>query len=133
MRVAHQIIADIHYLIEDKFGNYLVQNVLKLQDPRCYDLVLEQISVDFVRLSQLKFSSNVIEICFGAKNKAIDKIFRGRVALIVGELVFHQFGNYVLQRAISSIVDNGLRKEILVTIKGLQPDLLRYKHGQKVV
>ena len=60
---------------------------------------------------KLKFLSNVIEICFGAKCKAIDKIF-------LGELVFHQYGNYVLQREISSIVDNGL---------------IKYKHGKKVV
>ncbi len=26
------IIENIHYLIEDPFGNYLIQNVLKLQD-----------------------------------------------------------------------------------------------------
>lgn len=30
--LADVIISRIHYLIEDPYGNYLVQNVLKLQD-----------------------------------------------------------------------------------------------------
>lgn len=30
--LSNYIIENIHYLIEDPFGNYLIQNVLKLED-----------------------------------------------------------------------------------------------------
>ena len=50
-------------MIEDPYGNYLVQNVLKLKNDRRNDQILNFIAGDFVRLSQLKFSSNVIEKC----------------------------------------------------------------------
>ena len=50
-------------MIEDPYGNYLVQNVLKLKNSVRNDQILNFIAGDFVRLSQLKFSSNVIEKC----------------------------------------------------------------------
>ncbi len=61
--LADVIISRIHYLIEDPYGNYLVQNVLKLKNQKRNDQILNFIAGDFVRLSQLKFSSNVIEKC----------------------------------------------------------------------
>ena len=166
LALANHIIEHIHHLIEDPYGNYLVQNVLKLEDEHRNGLIIKQIATDFIRLSQLKFSSNVIEVCLdsrhtGGKNSAsshIDKIFKGtfedddlqiirelgfntahsknlkaRVHFIVQKLVYNQFGNYVLQRALNVISDDELRKEILYTIKSLQPSLMQLKHGQKVL
>ena len=73
------------FLIEDPYGNYLVQNVLKLEDEDKNEQIFKQIAKDFIRLSQLKFSSNVIEKCLNSKVKNsglvkeqhIDKIFKG--------------------------------------------------------
>jgi len=137
-------------LIEDPYGNYLVQNVLKLENEQRNESIFQQIAKDFIRLSQLKFSSNVIEKCLDSKlNKSrqeahIDKIFKGtfpnddyqiikelgfktsksknlknRVNFIVQKLIYNQFGNYVLQKALLVITDDHLRKEILYTIKSL--------------
>ena len=50
-------------LIEDPYGNYLVQNVIKLNDTYKNESIFTEIAKDFIRLSQLKFSSNVIEKC----------------------------------------------------------------------
>ena len=63
LALADVIISRIHFLIEDPYGNYLVQNVLKLKNSVRNDQILNFIAGDFVRLSQLKFSSNVIEKC----------------------------------------------------------------------
>jgi hypothetical protein len=54
-------------LIEDPYGNYLVQNVLKLNNALRNDEIFKIIAKDFIRLSQLKFSSNVIEKCLESK------------------------------------------------------------------
>ena len=61
--LANVIIQRVSFLIEDPYGNYLIQNVLKLRNPYLTDQILNHIASDFVRLSQLKFSSNVIEKC----------------------------------------------------------------------
>ena len=73
------IIARLPNLIEDPFGNYLVQNVLKLRDELRNDQILNFIAGDFIRLSQLKFSSNVIEKCLETSQAVyqIDQIFKG--------------------------------------------------------
>lgn len=63
MALADVIIKHLSALIEDPFGNYLVQNVLKLENTEKSDMIFRVIAKDFVRLSQLKFSSNVIEKC----------------------------------------------------------------------
>lgn len=79
LALSQVIISRIHFLIEDPFGNYLVQNVLKLKNELCNDQILNFIAGDFVRLSQLKFSSNVIEKCLETTQAApqIDQIFKG--------------------------------------------------------
>jgi len=141
----------------------LVQNVLKLENEERNERIFGEIAKDFIRLSQLKFSSNVIEKCLDAKQLEaseahIDKIFKGtfpcddqqliaqfgfrtqrskdlksRVDFIVQKLIYNQFGNYVLQKALSVISDENLRKEILLTIMSLSPSLMQLKHGQKVL
>lgn len=63
------IISKLNSLIEDPFGNYLVQNVLKLEKVNLNEEIFKSIATDFIRLSQMKFSSNVIEKCLESKQK----------------------------------------------------------------
>ena len=86
LELANYIIDNISQLIEDPYGNYLVQNVIKLEDKEKNERIFKQIAKDFIRLSQLKFSSNVIEKCLDSKTRGdnnkvqaephIDKIFK---------------------------------------------------------
>lgn len=119
LALADVIIKNLHSLIEDPFGNYLVQNVLKLNNASRNDKIFTMIATDFIRLSQLKFSSNVIEKCLESKMKAtsVDMILNAsferddatilqelsqqnrankqlRINVLVDKLIFHQFGNY---------------------------------------
>lgn len=48
-------------------------------------------------------------------------------------LVTHQFGNYVLQKAINIVADPELKTTILESIKLLSGSLSQTKHGQKVL
>lgn len=63
LNLSTYIIQDMNSLIEDPYGNYLVQNVIKLNDKQKNLFIFQEIAKDFIRLSQLKFSSNVIEKC----------------------------------------------------------------------
>jgi len=56
--------------------------VLKLNDYEKNERIFMEIAKDFIRLSQLKFSSNVIEKCLDSnlnigKEAHIEKIFKG--------------------------------------------------------
>lgn len=45
----------------------------------------------------------------------------------------HQFGNYVLQKAIGVVLDPVLRVQILQSIKNLSASLCQTKYGNKVI
>ena len=79
MALADVIIKHLSALIEDPFGNYLVQNVLKLENTQKSEMIFRVIVKDFVRLSQLKFSSNVIEKCLDSEKigAQVDQLFCG--------------------------------------------------------
>jgi hypothetical protein len=125
INLANYIIVEMTSLIEDPYGNYLVQNVIKLNDQHKNELIFQEIAKDFIRLSQLKFSSNVIEKCLDSclsegNEPHIEKIFKGtyqqddhqimsglgylgtnidiktRVNFIVQKLIYNQYGNYVI-------------------------------------
>jgi pumilio RNA-binding family len=79
LQLADVIIKFLPNLIEDPYGNYLVQNVLKLNNEQRNEAIFKMIVKDFIRLSQLKFSSNVIEKCLESKQSQslIDAILKG--------------------------------------------------------
>ena len=115
------------------------------------------IAKDFLRLSQLKFSSNVIEKCLDSDKigSEVDQIFSGthsnedqtiirclgskaknrkeRLNFLVQKLMMHSFGNYVLQKAISVVVDPHLKTQILESIQLQQCSFAQTKHGPKVL
>lgn len=51
LALADVIIENLSALIEDPYGNYLVQNVLKLKSEQKSDLIFKAIAKDFIRLS----------------------------------------------------------------------------------
>ena len=56
-----------------------------------------------------------------------------RVNCIVDRLIFHQFGNYVLQKIINVVRDNELRSFVLRRLNQLSGELSKTKHGFKVL
>jgi len=51
----------------------------------------------------------------------------------VAKLMMHSFGNYVLQKAISVVVDPLLKTQIIESIQLQQCSLAQTKHGPKVL
>lgn len=51
LSLADVIIENLACLIEDPYGNYLVQNVLKLNNAQRNDEIFKMIAKDFIRLS----------------------------------------------------------------------------------
>jgi hypothetical protein len=121
LQLARVIVENLKDLIEDPYGNYLVQNVLKIRNDEINKEIFAFIASDFIRLSKMKFSSNVIEKCLeseASEATQIASILKGthakdditlikmlgkdsrqqskRVRTIVEQLVIHQYGNYVL-------------------------------------
>lgn len=60
-QLVNEIIKNSLYLVQDPFGNYVVQYVLDLGNPYFEDNLIQQFLTHVFELSVQKFSSNVIE------------------------------------------------------------------------
>lgn len=112
------------------------------------------ITRDFLRLSKLKFSSNVIEKCFEneSSHREIESLLKGetedqtileelgpfsspldRISFVVDSLAWDLFGNYVLQKITTLKMDNAVKMAVLEQIKNRQAALGQTIHGQKML
>jgi len=111
-------------LIQDTYGNYVVQYVVSKENPtleKSYcELVCDQIMDHIVSLATQKFSSNVIERCLQGASDAkrcqmIQEISRPES---LSTLLKDAFGNYVVQIALN-VAHNGYELDLMM--KNLAP------------
>ena len=131
-----------------------MQNVLKIQNAELNSKIYKFITRDFLRLSKLKFSSNVIEKCLENElsHADIESFLKGeiedqtilavlgpmsqpreRIQVVVDTLAWDLYGNYVLQKIMSLKIDNNVKTRILEEIKNRQTALGTTIHGQKML
>mmetsp|Transcript_21266 Transcript_21266/g.23671 ORF Transcript_21266/g.23671 Transcript_21266/m.23671 type:complete len:102 (-) Transcript_21266:465-770(-) len=61
--LCEQIVKDSLILSQDQYGNYIVQNIIQMNDFNQNQKMLKEFTTDLVGLCTTKFSSNVIEKC----------------------------------------------------------------------
>ena len=89
-------------LAKNAFGNYAVQHVLRgVVGDEAAGAVFDKLRGMFVELSQLKFSSNVVERCLqftgDRRNKLLAELFDApALETLLGDI----YGNYVIQTAL---------------------------------
>ena len=142
-RIGHvmaELFSGIESLVEDQFGNYVIQYVITTSK-ECYArVVYTNIINNLLRYSLHKFASNVVENCFSAsqppeKAEFIKMLLSpeapGRPLRIVS-LSDNQFGNYVVQK----IVEHSGRQDLEYVISAIGVnfwELLRSSFGKVVV
>jgi ABC-type uncharacterized transport system YnjBCD ATPase subunit len=92
-------------LVQDQYGNYVVQHVIQFGRPADRRKVLCRVQQDLFGFAQHKFASNVVEKCLqfgGAPNRVamVDELLAGEAGpqsqLMV--LIRDQYANYVVQK-----------------------------------
>ncbi|VEU21136.1 DEKNAAC102107 [Brettanomyces naardenensis] len=100
-----QIINNSIVLMQDQFGNYVVQYLISLETPELNNRLIAIVAPYVSELSCQKFSSNVVEKCLKIKvyknnarkvNPLLDELLRESV---LTALIKDQYGNYVVQTA----------------------------------
>jgi hypothetical protein len=108
-------------LVQDPFGNYVVQYILDLHDQSFTQPLCHQFLGQVVKLSKQKFSSNVIEKCIrvadqDVKTKLIQELLqKGELEKVLRD----SFANYVIQTALDHADDDTAR----AMIEGIRPNL----------
>ncbi|KAJ8462102.1 hypothetical protein ONZ45_g18055 [Pleurotus djamor] len=125
--LSHPIIEELHKyiinLMQDQFGNYVIQFVLEHGQPQDRALVTSKLRGQLLTMSRHKFASNVVEkalVCASPENRRalIDEILTvkadGSNPVVI--MMKDQFGNYVLQRAMT-VAEGEQKDELFNAVK----------------
>ncbi|KAF9954897.1 mRNA binding protein puf3, partial [Modicella reniformis] len=127
-------------LVQDQYGNYVIQHILERGKPVEKSLVISKVMGQVLPLSKHKFASNVVEKCvaFGSKSdrqKLIEEVIVTKAEGGTAPLVLmmkDQFANYVVQKMLD-VVDGEQRDVLVAKIKPHLPSLRKYTYGKHLI
>jgi hypothetical protein len=134
-KICSKVIENLVKLINNKYGNYSVQAIINSlkEEKKILEPIYLYISSNIVELSKQKFSSNVTDTFIMKKDefskRLIDDIIKNNQ---IKDMIKDQFGNYVIQKAMS-ISDEETLNKIIEQIKPIIPELLLSNLGKKIV
>ncbi|KAJ2851853.1 hypothetical protein IWW36_000814 [Coemansia brasiliensis] len=127
------IIAQALSLVQDPFGNYVVQYVLDLGVSSYSDPLILKFVDHICGLSVQKFSSNVMEKCIRLASPHTRKLLvaplmqRDKLEMLMRD----SYGNYVVQTALD-FADQQQRVEIIEAILPLLPLIRNTPYGKRI-
>ena len=107
------MISNTRKLVQDPYGNYVVQYLLDLRRPELTLGIALGLQGAFVELSLQKFSSNVIEKCLRAGDGRVISVVCAEVteSSQLGQLLHDKFANYVLQTILTVGADAEVQRD----------------------
>lgn len=101
--LVNQILSCCLQIADDPFGNYVLQYVLEFNDITTKDTIALAFLPHLVQLCMNKFSSNVMEKVLRGASQHVQEMYVETMCSpdIVSQLIQDDFGNYVLQTALS--------------------------------
>lgn len=134
VQLVNEIIRNALPLVQDPYGNYVVQYVLELPFPDLVDRLAASFLGHLKGLSTQKFSSNVIEKCLQVGG---DKVKESIIKELLGEdsfldLLQDPFANYVIQTAIT-VATPKLHQKLVDTIRPHSTTLRTTPYGKRIL
>ncbi|OIW27288.1 ARM repeat-containing protein [Coniochaeta ligniaria NRRL 30616] len=120
-------------LVQDPFGNYVVQYIIDLNDPKYTEPIVIQFRGRISQLSRHKFSSNVIEKCLRCSNDASKDLIAEEL-LSPGEmdrLLRDSFANYVVQTALEYATPF-MKHRLVENIRPILPGIRSTPYGRRI-
>jgi len=133
IQLIQKITAHSLELVQDAFGNYVVQYILDLGEPKLSEPVILQFRGMICDLAKQKFSSNVIEKCIRVAEPPTKKILieemiaSGRIE----DMLRDCYANYVIQTSID-YADAATRQRLAETILPLLPSIRNFPYGRRI-
>ena len=126
------ITANLFSIITNKYGNYIIQSVLTIDNFEYKKGVYDEILKNVCFYSNQKYSSNVMEKCFLEKEvceRMIDEVSKKE---IFEQMLLDNFGNYVIQKAITAASDEK-RNNLFNMLVPLITEVQKKPYGQKLL
>ncbi len=127
------IIADAFALVQDPFGNYVVQYILDLSEPCFTEPLCHSFAGKVVYLSKQKFSSNVIEKCIRCASPETKRMLIQEILPTqeLEKLLRDNYANYVVQTALDS-ADDELKGMMFDNLRSIIPSIRHTPHGRRL-
>lgn len=128
-----QISNNAYILVQDPFGNYVVQYILDLNEPVFTEPLVQMFRGRVGQLSKQKFSSNVIEKCLRcaqepSKDMLIDEMLQPSE---LDRLLRDSFANYVIQTALD-YANPAMKARLIEAIRPYLPAIRTTPYGRRI-
>ncbi len=128
-----QITANAFTLVQDPFGNYVVQYIVDLAEPAFTDPLCYSFQGKITLLSKQKFSSNVIEKCLRGAQHTVTRMMIEEMlnANELENMLSDCFANYVIQTAID-YADPDTKSRLVDAIRPIMPSIRHTPYGRRI-
>ncbi|GIZ36981.1 hypothetical protein CKM354_000044500 [Cercospora kikuchii] len=132
-QMVDHVIRNAYSLVQDPFGNYVVQYILDLAEPCFTEPLCRAFYGEIPALSKQKFSSNVIEKCIRCSSNETrrDLIREILNTQILEKLLRDGFANYVVQTAMD-FADDEMKALLYENIRQIIPGIRNTPHGRRI-
>ena len=135
----NEILRGCYALVQDQYGNYVVQHVLKYGSPRARKAMIDKLRPQMVKFSQHKFASNVVEKCLTfateeQRHEIIEEILSDDNLPMskLQTMMKDPYANYVVQKLIDC-ADDHERDAMVQRIKAHASHLKRFTYGKHIL
>ena len=134
VQLAEEITKHALVLVQDPFGNYVIQYVLDLLEPRFNEPLIRRFYGQIVQLSMQKFSSNVVEKCIRvcdveARRTIIDEMIARKDKM--DRMLRDSYANYVVQTALDC-AEPLQRARLVECLRPLLPAVRNTPYGKRI-
>ncbi|KAK3701582.1 hypothetical protein LTR37_015436 [Vermiconidia calcicola] len=127
------IIANAHALVQDPFGNYVVQYIIDLSEPCFTEPLCRSFLGNISYLSKQKFSSNVIEKCIRCSGPETKRLMICEIITPneLERLLRDSFANYVVQTALD-FSDDDTKAVMIEHLRPILPQIRHTPYGRRI-
>jgi hypothetical protein len=127
------IIDNAFSLVQDPFGNYVVQYILDLSEPAFTEPLCRSFLGSLSILSKQKFSSNVIEKCIRCAGPETKRLLIQEInnQTELEKLLRDSFANYVVQTAMD-FADEETKAQMFDNVRPILPAIRHTPYGRRI-
>ncbi|KAK0747651.1 armadillo-type protein [Apiosordaria backusii] len=123
-----------YQLVQDPFGNYVVQYIIDLNEPTFTEPLVAQFRGHILTLSKHKFSSNVVEKCLRCASEGSKDMIVTELLDAGGEIerfLRDSYANYVYQTALD-YASNPMKQRLVDLIRPHLPAIRNTPYGRRI-
>ncbi|KAH7117974.1 armadillo-type protein [Dendryphion nanum] len=133
VQLVRQITQNSYHLVQDPFGNYVVQYILDLNEPSFTNPLCLGLAEKVAELSKQKFSSNVIEKCIRCADMSTKRVLVEELMdrEELEKLMRDSYGNYVIQTALE-FAPPDLCMHLIDAMRPILPAIRQTPYGRRI-